>query len=97
MIEYQDFCHPAKEAKFSSYVDPLGEAVEKEIKAQLSVAGPRDRMYIQQLTQAIKQLKPGARLFYTMGQDHAGRLANKIDRLDTFIVDIDISNCKDEL
>jgi hypothetical protein len=45
----------------------------------------------------MKQLKPGARLFYTMGAAHCERLEKKINRIDTFIVDIDISNNKDEL
>ena len=97
MIEYQDYCDPAKQARFSRRVDPLTEVVEKEIKAQLDTAAARDPMYFQQLTQALNQLKPGARLFYTMGSDHFGRLEKKINLTDTFIVDIDISNIKDEL
>ena len=97
MIEYQDYCDPAKQARFSRRVDPLAEAVEKEIKAQLDTAAVRDPLYFQQLTQALNQLKPGARLFYTMGAGHFGRLEKKINLTDTFIVDIDISNNKDEL
>lgn len=97
MIEYQDYCDPAKQAMFSRYVDPLTEVVEKEIKAQLDTAAVRDRMYFHQLTQIMNQLKPGARLFYTMTRGHFGRLEKKINLTDTFIVDIDISTIKDEL
>ena len=39
----------------------------------------------------------GARLFYMMTRGHFGRLEKKINLTDTFIVDIDISNVKDEL
>ncbi len=97
IIDYQDYCDPAKQARFSRRVDPLTEIVEKEKKAQLDTAAVRDPMYFQQLSQASKQLKPGARLFYTMGAGHFGRLEKKINFTDTFIVDIDISNIKDEL
>ena len=97
MIEYQDFCDPAKQARLSRRVDPLGVAVENEKKAQLEVGAVRDAMYFQQFTQALNQLKPGARLFYTMGIGHFERLQNKLDSTDTLFVDIDISNVKDEL
>ena len=97
LIDYQDYCDPAKQARYSRRVDPLAEILVKEKKAQLDTAVVRDSMYFPQLTQALNQLKPGARLFYTLGAGHFGRLEEKINLTDTFIVDIDISNIKDEL
>lgn len=97
MIKYQYDCDTSKKKKWSRYVDLLTEAIDHEKEAQISTGEVRDRLYIQQINQVMKQLSPGARLFYTMGGDHLERLKVEIDSINTFIVDIDVTNTKDEL
>lgn len=97
MIEYESFCYPAMQQRWTRRFDPLIKITAKEKQVQAATAAARDITYFEQLTQAMKQLKSGARLFYTMGVDHCEQLEGKINTTDTFIVDIDISNSKDEL
>jgi len=97
MIEYQDYCYPAKQQRLSRRTESLIKITEKEKEVQVATSAARDVTYYEQITQAMKQLKPGARLFYTMGAAHCDRLEKTINLIDTFIVDIDISNIKDEL
>jgi len=97
MTEYEGFCDPAMQQRWTRRFDPLIKITAKEKEVQAATAAARDLTYYEQITQAMKQLKPGARLFYTMGAAHCERLEKKINHIDTFIVDIDISNNKDEL
>lgn len=97
MIEYQDYCDRFKQFRWSRHVDALTDAIAKEMSAIAKAANARDRAYNEKLIRSLKQLKPGARLFYSMGKDHYDRLVAKIDRLNTFIVDTDVSKEKDDL
>ena len=96
MIEYESFCYPAMQQRWARRFDPLVKITAKEKQVQAATAEAREITYFEQLTQAMKQLKSGARLFYTFGRDHCEQLEGKINTTDTFIVDIDISNSKDE-
>ena len=57
----------------------------------------RDNAYLSQITQAMADLKPGARLFYLQGIDHFTRLNQQLNRLNTFFIDPVISKVKEEL
>ena len=97
MIEYQDYCDRFKKFRWSQHVDALTDAIAKEKSAIAKAANARDRAYNEKLIRSLKQLKPGARLFYSMGKNHYDRLVAKIDRLNTVIVDMDVSKEKDDL
>jgi hypothetical protein len=97
MIEYQDYCDPSKGKAWSRHVDLLTAAIKQEKEAQASTADARDGLYIKQIHQAMKQLVPGARLFYTMGERHFERLKAQINNINTFIIDIEITNTQGEL
>lgn len=97
LIEYQDYCDSSKRNAWSRHVDLLTEAIKQEKESQTSTAKARDALYINQINQAMKQLTPGARLFYSMGGEHFERLGVKINSISTFIVDIDVTNNNDKL
>jgi hypothetical protein len=96
IIDYQDYCDLAKIKRLERRVDPITAALQKEKAAQMVALSSRDAAYFDQITDALKELKPGARLYYTMGKAHFRRLDAKLDQTDGFFIDIVNPDQKDE-
>ncbi len=97
MIEYQNYCDPKKQKKLIYLGKLLQDETKKENAAHKAANSARDDAYLHQITQAMTNLKPGAKLYYLQGIDHFTRLSPQLNRLNTFFIDPEISNEKEEL
>lgn len=96
MATYQYHCDPAKKERFGSRIDALTTATQKLNAAQTEAAYARDTTYFSQLAEALKELKPGARLYYQLGAAHFKRLDKELNNVDTFFINIVEREHKDE-
>jgi hypothetical protein len=97
MFEYQNYCEPKKLKKLIYLGKTLEVETKKEIAAHAATNAARDEAYLRQITQAMADLKPGAKLYYLQGIDHFTRLSPQLKKLKTFFIDPDISAEKEEL
>ncbi len=97
MFEYQNYCNPKKQKKLMLLGKALEDETKKENAAHAATNAARDETYLRQITQAMADLKPGARLYYLQGIDHFNRLSPQLNRLNTFLIDTDIASEKEEL
>ena len=97
VIDYKSYCEPAKVEKFVSMVKKLTAATSKEKAAHAASNAARDEAYLRQITQAMADLTPGAKLYYLQGIDHFTRLSPQLNKMNTFFIDPDISAEKEEL
>ena len=97
MIEYQKYCDLNKQKKLIRLGNALEDETKKENAAQAAANNARDEAYLSQITKAIVNLKPGAKLYYLQGIDHFRRLSQQMNRLNTFFIDPEISSEKEEL
>lgn len=97
MIEYQKYCDLNKQKKLIRLGNALEDETKKENAAQAAANNARDEAYLSQITKAIVNLKPGAKLYYLQGIDHFRRLSQQLNRLNTFFIDPEISPEKEEL
>ena len=97
VIDYKSYCGPAKLEKFVRMVKALNAATSKEKAAHATSNAARDEAYLRQITQAMADLTPGAKLYYLQGIDHFNRLSPQLNKLNTFFIDPDISAEKEEL
>lgn len=97
VIDYKSYCGPAKLEKFISMVKALNAATNKEKAAHAASNAARDEAYLRQITQAMADLNPGAKLYYLQGIDHFTRLSPQLNKMNTFFIDPDISAEKEEL
>jgi hypothetical protein len=96
IIDYQHYCDPAKKTRLERRIDPLADALKKQNAAAAAAAISRDTAYFNQITEALAQLKPGARLYYLSGGAHFRRLHTQLNKIDSFFVDIVTPSPKDE-
>jgi hypothetical protein len=97
MVEYQNYCDPKKQKKLIYLGKLLQDETKKENAAHIAANSARDEAYLSQITKAIVDLKPGAKLYYLQGIDHFRRLSQQLNRLNTFFIDPEISPEKEEL
>lgn len=97
LAEYQDYCDPDKQTRLQRRVDSLKDAYKKQKEAEAATQNARDKAYFNQISHALQELKPGARLYYTLGGQHFEGLNNKLDEIDGFFIDIVNPKAKDEL
>ncbi|MBM3440631.1 MAG: hypothetical protein FJX94_07230 [Bacteroidetes bacterium] len=70
--------------------------MKKENAALDAVAISRELAYFSQITNALNQLKPGARLYYLMGGTHFRGLNTELNKIDSVFIDIATPSQKDE-
>jgi hypothetical protein len=97
VFEYQNYCEPKKLKKLIYLGKTLEVETKNEIAAHAATNAARDEAYLRQITQAMADLKPGAKLYYLQGIDHFTRLSPQLNKLNTFFIDPDISAEKEEL
>ena len=97
MIEYQKYCDLNKQKKLIRLGSVLEDETKKENAAHAATNNARDEAYLSQITKAIVDLKPGAKLYYLQGINHFRRLSQQLNRLNTFFIDPEISSEKEEL
>lgn len=97
MFEYQNYCEPKKLKKLIYLGKTLEVETKNEIAAHAATNAARDEAYLRQITQAMTDLNPGAKLYYLQGIDHFTRLSPQLNKLNTFFIDPDISAEKEEL
>jgi hypothetical protein len=97
MFEYQNYCEPKKLKKLIYLGKTLEVETKNEIAAHAATNAARDEAYLRQITQAMADLNPGAKLYYLQGIDHFTRLSPQLNKLNTFFIDPDISAEKEEL
>lgn len=97
IYEYQDYCDPEKQIRFQRRIELLKEALKKQNSAETATLAARNAIYLSQISNALKDLKPGAKLFYSLGEQHCEDLDTKLNEIDGFIVDIVNPKIKDEL
>ena len=96
MIDYQHFCDPSKQERLQRRIEPLTRAIQKVTVAEAAAAKSRDTTYFRQITEMLKVIRPGAKLYYTMGKAHFQRLDSKLNQMDGFFIDIANPDDKDE-
>ena len=97
IVDYQGHCDPHKVQRFVTMVSSLTAATKKERDAHEASNAARDEAYLSQITKAMADLKPGAKLYYLQGIDHFTRLRAQLNKLNTFFIDPEISLEKEEL
>jgi hypothetical protein len=97
MIEYQKYCDLNKQKKLIRLGSVLEDETKKENAAHAATNNARDEAYLSQITKAIVDLKPGAKLYYLQGINHFRRLSQQLNGLNTFFIDPEISSEKEEL
>jgi len=97
MFEYQNYCELNKQKKLMRMGKALEDKTKKENAAHKATNAARDEAYLSQITQAMADLKPGAKLYYLQGIDHFTRLSQQLNKLNTFFIDTVISAEKEEL
>ena len=97
LVDYQDYCAPEKQTRFQHRVESLEKALKKQNAAEAATENSRNEIYLNQISYALKELKPGAKLFYTMGKKHFDDLSKEIDEIDGFIIHNDSPIKKDEV
>ena len=97
LYQYQDYCDPEKQIRFQRRIELLKEALIKQNSAETATLAARNAIYLSQISNALKDLKPGAKLFYSLGEKHFEDLDTKLNEIDGFIVDIVNPKIKDEL
>lgn len=97
MFEYQNYCDSKKLKKLIYLGKTLEVETKNEIAAHAATNAARDEAYLRQITQAMTDLNPGAKLYYLQGIDHFTRLSPQLNKLNTFFIDPDISAEKEEL
>ncbi len=97
LAEYQEYCPPEKEARFQVRIESLKEALIKQNAVEAATHAARNAIYFSQISNALKELKPGARLYYSIGDTHFVALDAKLNEIDGFFVDIVNPKVKDEL
>ena len=97
VVDYQGDCNPDKAQKFVTMVNSLTDATKRENEAHETSSTARDESYLHQITKAMEDLTPGAKLYYLQGIDHFTRLSPQLNKLNTFFIDTTISAEKEEL
>jgi hypothetical protein len=97
LIDYKNYCVPAKKEKFASMVKTLTAATNKEKEAHAATNAARDQAYLSQIEQALADLTHGAKLYYLQGTNHFSRLSQQLNQLNTFFIDPEIVAEKEEL
>jgi hypothetical protein len=97
ITEYQDYCIPENQTRFQRRIELLKESLKKQNSAEAATQAARNAIYLSQISNALKELKPGAKLFYSLGKTHFVDLDTKLNKIDGFFVDIVNPNIKDEL
>ena len=95
--EYQDFCNPDMQKRFERRIEFLEKVFKKQSAAEAVTQAARNQIYFSQISNAMKELKPGAKLYYSMGNTHFVDLNTKLNEIDGFFVDIMNPKVKDEL
>lgn len=88
LATYQDHCDPNKVNRLSQRVNFLKEAYKKQKLAEKASDSARDKTYFHQVSETLKEIKPGAKLYYTLGENHFNRLDNSLNEIDTLFVNI---------
>ena len=97
IIEYQDFCNPDMQKRFERRVESLKEVFKKQSAAEAVTQAARNQIYFSQISNAMKELKPGAKLYYSLGDAHFADLDTRLNEIDGFFIDIVNPKVKDEL
>jgi hypothetical protein len=96
MLKYHHHCEPSKQKKWVLRLKQLEELNANEIKEIKSSLEKRDKTYFQQIYTSAQEMKPGARLFYSMGGRHFKGLESKLNGMNGIKVEIDTSTTTSE-
>ena len=69
LTEYQDYCDPQKQTRFRHRIESLKEALKKQNAAEAATQDARNKIYLEQISNAIKELKPSAKIYYSLGKE----------------------------
>jgi hypothetical protein len=86
LATYQDHCDPNKANRLNQRVNLLKDAYKKQKLAEKVTNSARDKTYFRQICETLKELKPGAKLYYLLGKEHFDRLDNSLNEIDTLFV-----------